>query len=624
MPRKPHYWKHTGRTACPDNFVVFDTETLPYELDGHRKGELHKLRLGCMLWYRLEKGKRTRQGEFTFRRKESFWHKLEELLQPSRMTTIIGHNLPFDLGAVGGYDRLSRPDCLWEHPIFEHGIFHLRGTIGGMPVTFLDSGNYYKCSLKSIGKAVGLPKQDMPDWSAPDLDWEQYCRNDVYVTALGMDRLIEFWREHELGPWGITIASLAFNAFRHRFMRDKVLVHDDKRALQLEREAYYGGRVDTPFIGEVPASPVYEFDFSSLYPSTYYQDMPHKLLAVDPRPTINTLNRLGKGYHAIARVELDTNLSFPYRGQDKRVIHPVGRYTTTLAWPELQIALQAGVVVRVLEAAVYETATIFRPYADFFYPLKQHYERQGNDAFRTICKYLLNALYGKAGQMSPCWLPWGDYAFRVLEEQYGLAKNILDRYGNLNMSVGEIVEVLTIKEIPEPLQIRRYWGYPEVCVKKVESRDSCPAIAATVTSYARCKLTVAQEAAGRGHWFYSDTDSVWVDMEGRTNLLTKSLTGHDIPGKLELKREVAKMVIHGRKDYECDTDRRLKGIRPNAKEICHGVYEQLHFPSAVVQLQDRISDGVFVRKVLKHLRRNVDWCVKHPDGTTSPIILGTE
>ena len=624
MPRTPHYWRASGRTALPDTFLVFDSETQPTPAPRGLVGEFHVLRLGVAMSFRLERGRRTRLSEVVYHSPAEFWGFVGRRLSADRPLWLLAHNLAFDLGTVDGWNRLSAPDCEWATAIWEGGTFFFRGTMGGKPLVLCDTTNYYKCPLATVGKAVGLPKMPMPAFADSDSAWLDYCRNDVEVTARGIEVLLDFWREHDLGPWCPTIASLAFSAYRRRFLFPKCLVHTDRSSLRLERAAYYGGRVDTPFIGTAPASPVWEFDFASLYPSTYRNPLPYYYLGAENDPRPDRVLCPGPGVHRVADVTLHTSEEpYPVRVRHN-VYHPVGRFRTALAEPEFAYAVAAGHVKRVHRVQFYKAAPIFERYLDYFYSLKDQYEKGGNIAFRTVTKYLMNSLYGKTGQMSPRWLPYGADALSQLALFHGLPADALEQYSGLSHHFEGLSAPWTLPEVPGVVELRRCWGQLEIQVARWESRDSCPAIAATVTSYGRLRLSEAQRAAGRGNWYYSDTDSIWVDGEGRNNLLQSGLVGEGTAGLLAAGKEVATLTVHGRKDYEFTGGRRLKGIRAGVEPDPEGGYHQLHFPSAHVQMQDRLAGGVFVREVVKTLRRTVDWCTRTPTGFTEPLVFPHE
>jgi hypothetical protein len=545
-------------------------------------------------------------------------------LDDRRPLWLVGHNLPYDLGVVDGWSVITSDRFLCDKLAVSGTLTWIKGTLDDKPVVFCDTLNYYKCSLKAVGKAVGREKMDMPSQAATDKEWADYCMNDVDVTADGWDALIDFVRREELGPWQPTIAGLAFSGFRSRFMTSKVLVHDKPYILKLERAAYYGGIVDCPRVGVRIDGPVYEMDVCSMYPSVCMLPMPTRLLGSGRGLTRAELERLLKKRHVVAEVTVTTrDAVYPCRlGQS--VYYPHGTYRTTLATPELRQALAAGHVQRVHLASWYVAEPVFASYSDHFVRSKEAYKAAGNDAFSTLCKYMANSLYGKTGQTSPTWVQWDRRAMVLLECQHGLRPGSLSAYYDNPPDLYHPEETALLPGIAEPVDVRDLWGMVEVKVGERESRDSCPAIAATVTSYARCLLRSFQAVAGRDDWYYSDTDSLWVSARGKARLEAAGCVAEGQLGKLGCKGEHACLVVHGPKDYETDQFRRLKGVRANATPTDDGGWCQLHFPTALGQIRDRRPGGVFVRRVTKHLRREFRRLHVGRGGITRPLIFPKE
>lgn len=63
----------------------------------------------------------------------------------------------------------------------------------------------------------------------------------------------------------------------------------------------------------------------------------------------------------------------------------------------------------------------------------------------------------------------------------------------------------------------------------------------------------------------------------------------------------------------------MKGVRPAAVPLEGGRWMQLQFPGALTQLADGRPDGVFVKHVVKRLKREVTRCVVLPSGATRPL-----
>jgi len=324
-----------------------------------------------------------------------------------------------------------------------------------------------------------------------------------------------------------------------------------------------------------------------------------------------------------ADVTLDTSVdTFPLR-TNNRVIYPIGRYRTCLAHPELELALDRGLVRRIHHLSWYEHDTIFAKYMDWFITAKSRYRAEGNEAWATVCKYYGNSLYGKTGQRTPQWLEWGPESLRLLEESNGLAHGVLSSFAHCPPKMDSMEETYGFVGSGITADIRNYWGVPEIKVGYHESRDSCPAIAAAITSYARVALRECQAIAGDREWYYSDTDSLWVTEQGMGRLSERGKIATEQIGYLSVKGKHQWMIVSGPKDYATDQTRKIKGIRSSATPTADGGFSQLHFPSASSQIRQQRWGGVFVASCTRHLRRQLDTIVVGADGWTRPLeIIG--
>lgn len=622
--RTAHYWKKAGEASAPSNVVVFDTETYhgPDVREGDR--ELQTLRVGCALAYRLDKGRRTREQRCTFRVPSDFWRFVRSRLDKKRPLWIVAHNVGYDMGVVGGWGVITSHTFGTLKSCVSNSLFYLKGFLDGLPVVIADTFNYYRCSLATIGKGMGYRKLRMPQPTACEARWEVYCRRDVDVCARALDNLIAFVRAEKLGPWQPSIAGLAFAAFRSRFMADRVLVHNDRNALRCEREAYYGGIVDTAFVGRVPADTIHEMDVCSMYPSVCREPVPVRLKSSSAKIGLQVVKKLMREFHVIADVTLESP-DYPYPVRLKSgTYYPTGRFRTSLAMPELEHAVRYDRVKWIHFAAWYEAKPIFREYMEYFIGKKIAYSKEGNEAWSTICKYYGTNLYGKTGQETPVWREWDRDSMQELEEYHGLKRGSLSDYYKKPPTLYELEETCHVHGIEQPLQVRDYFGVVEVRVGENESRESVPAIAATITSYARQLLRSYQITAGAGHWFYSDTDSIWVDRIGLERLTDSGVVRQDELGFLSHKKEHAWMHVHGPKDYETDKVRRMKGVRVLATPTDDGGWSQLQFPSPIVQIRDGVAAGVVVRHVTKHLKRVIKRAKIGPDGSARPLVFPNE
>lgn len=613
--RVPHYWRKTGRTTAPSSFLFIDTET--------RQGPEGRLlwRMGYALAFRREAGRRRSVASRYCERPEQMREMLESRLDRDRPLWVMGHNLAFDLQIAGLWGVICSERFACSYAVVSPAAFVIKGKLDGKKVIFCDSFNYFKCPLRDMGKDLGLPKLAMPDDGAPAREWEDYCRRDVEIVAAAIESLAGFMAKENLGPWATTVAGLSFSAYRHRFMPANVLVHVDKRALRLERASYYGGAVDTAFVGEVRNLPVYELDVHAMYPAASRIELPYRHAGYSDRIGVDALESLASQYSVTAEVFISTDsVTYPMRWGGK-VYHPWGSYWTTLADPELRQALRCGHVVRVKRASWYHRLPIFADYMDYLLRLRRELTDGKQPAWAQMAKAMANSLYGKCGQRGIRWEEWGEEALRRIEDNHGLEPGALARRYHKPPRLKRMEERYIMAAHGITLSLRNYWGVVEVQTDWGESRDSCPAIAAAITSEARLRLREYQKIAGPKHWFYSDTDSIWVDKDGLKNLATAGCVAEGVPGFLSIRGEYGRFVVHAPKDYETDRSCKIKGMRADAAWTDPRTYWQDVFPGPGAILRDVHNPGVVVTRIKRELRRELDKVRVGADGWTQPLLF---
>lgn len=373
-------------------------------------------------------------------------------------------------------------------------------------------------------------------------------------------RLFGIVRAAGLGSVKTTAASQAMHAYRHRFLRSPVLVHDNLPALSLERAAMFAGRNECWRIGPAPRG-VYHLDFNAHYPAVVLgAPMPARLkgftLGCEPAPD----KLMRDGWCVIAEVTLATDSPrFPVRvsrarharpgvsgngspdtlrARDGDLVYPVGTFATALCGPELSLAYRHGCVKRVHACAWYEPSEMFTQWSSELAILEERAKLDGYRPMIEFVKRLRNSLFGKFGQWQWRWTDAPDApAAAPFEVWYGPHP---DGRGMVrHRSVGLLVQ----RE-----------------EKTGESPESCPAISAWVYSLARVKLLEAIECADRDSVYYMDADSLWVNHDGFARLQAAGWLHQSLPGKLKLKSMHDAVTFHGLKQYTVDGKTVAAGI----------------------------------------------------------------
>lgn len=595
IERNWHYVRGNKTTSVPERHVFVDTETTKIKIgDGKWR---HDLRLGwaCNVIYTKKEGV-TKEEWFFFRRSDDFWDWVERQCHDKRKVILWGHNIGFDLSVLGSYRALGERGWklkLWVQDA-QRVILTYRKDKKMLQV--LDTLNFFKASLKQIGDDLGLPKGEVDFDTVSDADLGEYCHRDVEIVKKAVIELLNFIIHNDLGTFKMTVAGQAFAAFTHRFMSHQILVHNNIKAINLERAAYRGGRTEVFRMGKINES-VFNLDVNSMYPAMMHKHMyPTRLCGYSNDCTLPVLMGLMDKFLVIARVKI--YVEEPCIGIKKnRLIFPVGNFDAVLTSPELNEVMKVGAVKNVMEVAWYESAPIFRDYVTHMYGEREKAKQSGDKTRSLFFKYLLNSLYGKFGQKNEYWKEIGEEVnegSEYLEDFYDFERGnwrLVYHFG------GKIWDKSGFKE-----------GY-----------DSFVAIPAFVSAYARCYLwSLIKQAGYRENVYYCDTDSLFVNKVGYERL--KPYVEQTRLGYLSNKAE-GLLLINNVKDYVFNEERNIKGIRKDAEEIEKGVFRQHQFSRFRSALKKGNVDIVEEQEVTKRLTREYTKGVVRADGWIDPYEL---
>lgn len=593
--RHAHYLKRNERCETPATCVFFDTETDGWE-QGSAPVHEHRLTFGWANHTYHEKGVWRPGAWHRFELADEFWEWLTARARRKVVTYCFAHNLGYDFQVLGGLWELPARGWKLDWCILDDPPTLLQYSKGGAKLKFICTLNYWKASLDSIGETVGLPKLKAPGLGDPCEAWDTYCRRDVEVLRTAVLAHIEQLKSDDLGGFAISAASQAMRTYRHRFMKHQLLVHNQPDALQLGREAYVGGRNEAFRLGPLQA-PVYVLDVNSLYPSVMRsRQYPVHLIGVDKHPTLATLARVSARYACIARVSLQCEVAHYPRLIEGRLCFPIGQFEATLAGPELALALRAGHVLDCHTYAAYECADIFTEYVDDMYQRRLDAAAQGHGAAASFYKLLLNSLYGKFGQRGGKWENFAESTDFLLRswDDWDIQDKTLRKY----------------RQIGHKVQRQELEG---------ESRESIPAIAAYVTSYARVELLQMILEAGVENVHYVDTDSLFVTQLGYDRL------NHRIDpqrlGCLKLVGKYQQVTIHGLKDYVIEGHVKQKGRRKDARQLTPETIEQTQWQSLRGALHVGHVGGPVTMRVRKTFSRAYSKGIVSSDGAVSPLVL---
>lgn len=641
-----HYIRQNESIRFPASCLTVDTETIPYEVPNQPGRKLHRLRLWCAKHWIFEKGQVTRAKWKCGYRTESFWEFLLSCTSPYKPLHVFAHNLGFDLTILRFWRELEARRLTRRKPGGWRGLEDAPGDedercgilcLNDPPtivevwkagtrnrIVFLDTLNYWRCSLEELGDEFGLVKGCMPPFEWSDEEWLRYCTRDVEILAAAVEGLKKFIETNDAGVFKYTIGAQAMASFQHAHMKHKILPHREEYPLALEREAYRGGEVRLGFAGHVAPipralyptaveevdthgpwreGPVWVYDCQAFYPSVMRDnEFPTMLLGSAVEPTIASALGTIEDRFCVAEVGLETwEHSYPVKANGVSVC-AVGRFRTVLCAEELRRAARRGHITWVGRINWYKSAPLFRTYVEYWWERRLAARAAGRVEEEFLIKSIMNALPGKFGQRRERWRegkgmfpirPWGTYWDWCPETgEYEYCRAIVDK-----------------------VQVNLIGG---------EASNSFPAIAAAVTSYGRCRMEDLRAAAGAPSFLYQDTDSLHVLRQGVVNLARAGEIKQGIMGKLTFKGCYPTAEYRGVKDYTVGGQRVIAGIKHSAEQLEVDTFRQIEFQKLASILSSAPHDGVFVTEREIHLHHSLPPCRWLSDGSVLPIVLPIE
>lgn len=605
---RPARYRHISRgksEAVPKQMVFVDCETRDCGESGNENHEIHRLWFGYASYGIWEAGKLTRRKEIVFTTTREFWDWLREVAKPTSRIWLFAHNVGFDLTILDMCGVIRSGEYKTFKPTTQPGLneqYDKRkgNQLGvliledpptvislqrddGAKLIILDTLNYWRTSLKALGKSVGLEKYDMPDYDVDYETWVKYCKRDVEIIELSITRLIGWWKSNKLGKFGFTSPSLAMAAFRHTNKNANILAHQEDTVRVLERNSYFGGQLESYHIGKIDEK-IYQYDVASLYPSVMKNNVyPVHLLEYD------ITDRVTDGFpsinpsHSTAEVFINSpSDTFPVRVK-QGVLYMNGRGWVTLAGPELYYAKQMGYIEKTRSWATYECAELFNSYVDYFWDMKISAEREDDYVQRTFAKLMLNSLYGKFGQMGSSLVPVTDYM-------------PIDEFGLCTVS-----HALTGK-------ITRYVSFFDVVLREEKGKElqfSVPAISAFVTSYARQTMRKLKTIVGAENYYYMSTDCLIVNANGRIHLQNAKEINPGVLGKLNLEAKGDNGWIGGLHFYRIGSKSIEGSKKASAETIDQFTWREPHFDSLKSVIQQGGKPEINITKMIK--RRSLEY-----------------
>lgn len=589
-----HYLRQNDKVWTPPHVVFYDTETrtLP-----DTEPEVQALRLWVA---ELVDRRPTATGKQVSDyangdTAEDFATQLERWCVGRDTVWVFAHNLSFDLTTTRLPLRLAERGWTVTDLAVGGKSPWVRMAKGGKRVTLVDSWSWLPRALEAVGQAVGVAKPALPAHGDSRGAWVARCEADVTILRTAVCELMDWWDRNSLGRWTITGAGCGWNAMRHIPTPQRILVDPDPAGIGFDRAAVHGGRRGVWRVGEQTHGPFVELDFAAAYPSiAAWLPLPvGRRQRFDSLP-VDDVRVDHERFGVLAEVELETDTPrWPVK-LDRVNWHPVGRFRTTLAGPEIADARRLGCLRAIGPGYVHQLGWSMAAWARWVLAVQYGAIDDAPAVAQMAAKSWGRSVIGK----------WAGHSFERTE--LGPAPTLgwcwEDAYHHDQQVKGGVLD---------------FAGKRWLVTESGEAENSYPAILAWVESHVRMRLSRVIEAIGPGAILQCDTDGLILSERligtraagghlvapdhitgpARTKWVIDCLDPVLAPLTLRLKHTVRHLNIAGPQHLHLDDQRRLSGISGSAELGADGKYRARIWPKLQWQMTHGDARG-YVRPMV--------------------------
>lgn len=427
-----------------------------------------------------------------------------------------------------------------------HNLKMMRFKLGGYEFVTYDMFLTFPASLKSLGllfetqtqkgkQDMMLGVNDLEDVEEHFEELADYCIDDCKVLEEVHTKfkkaLVSFGIK--IPDLWISVADLATQIFRLNFL-ERPIYGVLFELYEILRKSYFGGYT---MVFKHKMEKGYAWDINSSYPYIMTQSL----------PVIDDHNRYPKWEQAFSW----TNI--PHWGNTKKLVHVV-KYRFAECNYIVPFAIKTGegnlykrngkdiwVWDHVLEFVymsgyyhdfdieidgyyAFGSRNVYQKYVETFYSKRVEYKKNNNKIMDSLCKLLLNSLYGKTGQKE------------FTKTEILDCETMFERIVNPQVSVGSISK---LDETHVLFEHKNESIHPNHIGALIY-------IASYITSQARVNLwdAILQIRKEGGNVYYCDTDSIYTD-----SLLPSGLISDTRLGGWKLEYMVNKGKFWGSKSY---------------------------------------------------------------------------
>lgn len=543
--RAAHWIRLNHQCRVPKRHVAFDTESR-WSTQG--KTEVQTWRTGAGIRWRHGLKTGTLKESCVFDNPLEFWQWVSAYCRKGERTVIWAHNLAHDVRISDALAILPKLGFRLEWCNLDSSVSSMTWRSDHGTLVFADTWTWLPVPLGAIDAGVGMEKLPMPRDDDERYKWERYCLRDADIVYRTVRTLLDFISVQDLGNWQPTGAGMAYATWRHKFMTHNVLVHADHDALAAERAAMHTGRAEAWQHGKLAARAWTELDMRNAYVTIASEcELPTKLKYKTGAISNASYRALCTRFAYLGKCRVTTNIpAVPYNTGTK-TLWPVGTFTTWLWDTEINLLLNAGQQVKILDGYTYTRAPILKKWAEWILSLLDKNRTDIDPIIQTWAKHCGRALIGRISLRVASWELYGSNPgaytgiTKVTDCQTGKTSRL--------MHVGD----RTLRE-----------------TDRTEGRDSLPQVTGWIMAECRARLWRAMSAVDSSQLAHVDTDSLLLAPAGLRAL--RVAQGADFARLWAVKGAWRRVIVYGPRNYRTGALRKASGVPRKADEILPNVF----------------------------------------------------
>lgn len=536
----PHYLPSLTSTTTPKRLLWLDCAAGSTRERGSFVERWSYGALGSTHW--TSKLHERRDSMSTHDTAGRLWREVDNFCQANRRTVLFCHDLAYQLRVSQALIQL--PKFGWEvsRIVLERTAAWASLKHDKRSLLLCDLASWTPASFERIRSDVeaGMPRE----WAPGDELWRpvDVCAYRAVVVREAVLKILEWIERENLGPFRPTGSGQSYAAYRRRFLKHNLLVHDNAERLSVERAAMWTGRCEAWQHGTLTDGPYVEYDMTAAYCRVAAEcDVPAVAQGVYDTPTTGQTRALMERGAVLAECWVTTEIPCAPTHHAGRTLWPVGTFKTVLWDPELTLAYQYAQAVTVNRAWLYKREPALQEFAQW--TLNELDDEGSNDNLiaQRVAKHWSRTLVGRLGLRYRSWEDFGPQDPPDLR---------LVTY--IDTDAGKVTDMLIAGS-------RRM-----ILADMMEAPESLPQVPGWVMSECRRRLFETMVALGPD-LVYVDTDSVI----GRRGSLVGDWAGTlNAPLFKDWSRKAtyARLTVNGPRNLVAESTRKMAGLPLTARQ----------------------------------------------------------